>query len=44
MRHSTAEVHQALFAGEATAGRPAGSLAELEQGIRQRMQRRDARR
>ncbi len=41
-RHSTAEVHQALFAGPAPAGVPAKSLAELKQGVRQRMQRRHA--
>jgi AbrB family looped-hinge helix DNA binding protein len=41
-RHSTAEVHQALFADRAPTGVPAKSLAELKQGIRQRMQRRHA--
>ena len=42
-RHSTAEVHQALFAGQAAAAAtPAKSLTELKQGIRQRMQRRHA--
>ena len=41
-RHSTAEVHQALFADPPPAGVPAKSLAELKQGIRQRMQRRHA--
>ena len=53
-RHSTAEVHQALFAGpsraaasadapaDAPAGTPVKSLADLKQGIRQRMQRRHA--
>ena len=41
-RHSTAEVHQALFAGQAPASAPAKTLAELKQGIRQRMQRRHA--
>ena len=41
-RHSTAEVHQALFADPPPAGAPAKSLAELKQGIRQRMQRRHA--
>ena len=41
-RHSTAEVHQALFADQPPAGLPAKSLAELKQGIRQRMQRRHA--
>ena len=41
-RHSTAEVHQALFAGQPPAGVPAKSLAELEQGVRKHMQRRHA--
>ena len=41
-RHSTAEVHQALFADQPPAGVPAKSLAELKKGIRQRMQRRHA--
>ena len=41
-RHSTAEVHRALFADPPPAGVPAKSLAELKQGIRQRMQRRHA--
>ena len=41
-RHSTAEVHQALFAGQASAAVPAKSLADLKQGIRQRTQRRHA--
>ena len=45
-RHSTADVHQALFAGQLPTGTAAKSLAELKQGlkqgIRQRMQRRDA--
>lgn len=41
-RHGTAEVHQALFSDAAPAGAPANSLAELKQGIRQRMQRRHA--
>ena len=44
-RHSTAEVHQALF-GNGASGPPTGAaprtLAELKQGIRQRMQRRHA--
>ena len=42
-RHSTAEVHQALFADQPPAGVPAKSLAELKQGLKQgigqRMQR-----
>ena len=45
-QHSTAEVHQALFAGPSRAGAPADApprtLAELEQGLRRRMQRRHA--
>ena len=41
-RHSTAEVHQALFGAPSSAAAPAKSLAELKQGIRQRMQRRHA--
>jgi AbrB family looped-hinge helix DNA binding protein len=45
-RHSTAEVHQALFAGGPPAGASAKTLAELKQGIkqaiRQRAQRGDA--
>ena len=39
-RHSTAEVHQALFSGGAPSAAPAKTLAELKQGVRQRMQRR----
>ena len=41
-RHSTAEVHQALFADQAPTGVPAKRLAELKQGIRQHIQRRHA--
>jgi antitoxin PrlF len=41
-RHSTAEVHQALFGSMAAEAAPAKTLAELKQGIRQRMQRRHA--
>ena len=41
-RHSTAEVHRALFGEQAPVGMPAKSLDELKQGIRQRMQRRHA--
>ncbi|MDP1650220.1 MAG: AbrB/MazE/SpoVT family DNA-binding domain-containing protein [Rubrivivax sp.] len=41
-RHTTAEVHEALFAGELPAGVPAKTLAELKQGVRQHMQRRHA--
>lgn len=45
-RHSTAEVHQALFAGSPPAGVPTRSLAELtlglKQSIRQRRPRPDA--
>ena len=45
-RHSTAEVHQALFGARPTAATPAKpatpakSLGELKLGVRQRMQRR----
>jgi len=41
-RHSTAEVHEALFSAQGHASVPAKTLAELKQGIRQRMQRRHA--
>jgi antitoxin PrlF len=41
-RHNTAEVHQALFPEELPPTEPAKSLAELKQGIRQRMRRRHA--
>jgi antitoxin PrlF len=41
-RHSTAEVHQALFGGPSAVAAPAKTLAELKQGVRQRMQRRHA--
>jgi antitoxin PrlF len=41
-RHSTAEVHRALFADQASGTAPAKTLAELKQGIRQHMQRRHA--
>ena len=41
-RHSTAEVHQALFADHTPTTAPAKTLAELKQGIRLRMQRRHA--
>ena len=42
VRHSTAEVHEALFAGNPPAGVPVKTLAELKQGIRQHMQRKHA--
>ena len=42
VRHSTAEVHEALFADTAPASGPARTLTELKQGIRQHMQRRHA--
>jgi antitoxin PrlF len=42
VRHSTAEVHEALFAGTAPVSGPARTLTELKQGIRQHMQRRHA--
>ena len=45
-RHSTAEVHQALFSDQAAGAEsttaPGKTLAELKQGIRLRMQRRHA--
>jgi AbrB family looped-hinge helix DNA binding protein len=41
-RHTTAEVHEALFAGAPPAGTPAKTLAELKQGLRQQMRRRHA--
>lgn len=41
-RHTTAEVHLALFAGEPVAAGPAKTLAELKQGVRRRMQQRHA--
>ena len=41
-RHSTAEVHQALFADRASATAPAKTLVELKQGVRLHMQRRHA--
>ena len=40
-RHTTSDVHQALFEGAAPAS-PAKTLTELKQGIRQRTQRRHA--
>ena len=39
-RHSTAEVHQALFAGGAPVSPPAKTLVELKQGIRQAVRQR----
>lgn len=41
-RHSTAEVHLALFGSPSAVAAPAKTLAELKQGVRQRMQRRHA--
>ncbi len=41
-RHSTAEVHRALFPEALPKGVPAKSLAELKEGVRQRMRRRHA--
>ncbi len=44
-RHTTAEVHQALLPDAAPGvkpAKPAKTLAELKQGVRQRMQRRHA--
>jgi len=50
IRHSTSEVHQALFPQSpddshvsASAAAPAKTLAEMKAGIRQHMQRRHAR-
>lgn len=42
-RHSTAEVHQALFPDASPATEPAKTLVELKQGIRQHLQRKHAR-
>ena len=42
VRHSTAEVHEALFAGKPPAGVHGKTLSELKQGIRQHMQRKHA--
>ena len=42
VRHSTAEVHEALFAGNPPARAPGKTLSELKQGIRQHMQRKHA--
>ncbi len=42
-RHSTEEVHQALFSEGPPGTEPAKTLGELKQGIRQRMQKRHAR-
>jgi hypothetical protein len=42
VRHSTAEVHEALFADHPPAGAPVKTLSELKQGIRQYMQRKHA--
>jgi AbrB family looped-hinge helix DNA binding protein len=42
VRHSTADVHQALFADDAQK-LPPKTLADLKQGIRQRMKSRHAR-
>ena len=41
-RHSTAEVHQALFANNAPSTEAPKTLVELKQGIRRRMQRKHA--
>jgi bifunctional DNA-binding transcriptional regulator/antitoxin component of YhaV-PrlF toxin-antitoxin module len=42
-RHSTEEVHQALFSDAPPGAERAKTLVELKQGIRQRMQKRHAR-
>jgi antitoxin PrlF len=41
-RHSTADVHRALFGAPSSVGTPAKTLNELKQGIRKRMQQRHA--
>ena len=41
-QHCTLDAHRALFGEPSAAPTPAKSLAELKQGIRQRMQRRHA--
>ena len=41
-RHSTAEVHQALFPKKLPGAVPAKTLAELKKGLRQHIQRRHA--
>lgn len=41
-RHSTEEVHRALFETGELAGQPPKTLAELKLGLRTRMQRRHA--
>ena len=43
-RHSTIEVHEALFPEGSPVGAPATSLVDLKQGIREQMRRRHARR
>jgi len=42
VRHSTAQVHQALFGNDSDIPDPAKTTSELKQGIRQLMQRRHA--
>jgi hypothetical protein len=42
VRHSTAEVHEVLFAPNPPAGAPVKTLPDLKQGIRQHMQRKHA--
>ena len=42
VRHSTIEVHQALFADDAPVKTPTKTLLDLKLGIRQQMQRRHA--
>ncbi len=41
-RHSTADVHQALFGAAGSDAKPAKTFDELKQGIRQRMRRHHA--
>jgi AbrB family looped-hinge helix DNA binding protein len=42
VRHSTAEVHSALFGDAPAAPPPAKTLADLKQGVRQHLQQRHA--
>ena len=42
VRHSTTDVHQALFGDDAALPMPAKTIDELKQGIRQHMKRRHA--
>jgi len=42
VRHTTVEVHKALFADGTSVKSPAKTLLELKQGVREHMQRRHA--